>query len=178
MDRIPAVLAIASFFGSPSLAASESLAYDEFWHPPASYQETGFDRAKPTAPMAGYDWLSGDDRLTDEGSVVERKSMNAWLDRGSGNPGAGIGVGVVPLFDAYGVYRTRSNHKKPAYIALGYISDELILDDAALADSVDDSGFSIGFGVKDSSFSFEYMMSVDEADYDVSTIGMGFISKF
>ena len=173
MDRILLVLAAVFFYSSPSLAAGETQVYDDFLHTMVSYQEIEFDQAKPIVRVAGYN------RLFDESVSIEDNSTNDWLDNGGTNLEAGIGLGVAPFFDAYGVFRTSSNHKKPTYFVLGYISDELVSDEAALPEDVDDRGFSVGFGViSESSFSFEYMMSVDEADYEVSTIGVGFISEF
>ena len=172
MDRKLLVVTIAFFFSVPSLAAGENQAYDGFRHTTASYHENGFDGARPIATADGYNQLAG------ASAEIEEKSLEYWLDRSSSNTDPGIGLGVAPLFDAYGVFRTNNNHKKPAYVALGYISDELIMDDADTPDSMDERGFSFGFGVNDSSFSLEYMMSVDEENYQVSAIGMGFISKF
>ena len=172
MDRKFLVVAIALVYSAPSLAAGENLAYDEFRHTTASYHENGFDRARPITRTDEYNQLAG------ASAEMEEKSLDYWLDRANSNTEPGIGLGVAPLFDAYGVFRTSSDQKKPSYVAFGYISDELIMDDVDTPDGMDERGFSFGFGVNDSSFSFEYMMSVDEENYEVSAIGMGFISEF
>ncbi len=172
MDRILLAFVIVFFYNSPSFAAGENRIYDEFQLTLVSYQKIGLDKAKPIAPSSGYE------RPTDENVTIEEKSMHDWLDHSSRNLGASVGAGVAPFFDAYGVFRTSSNQKKPTYIALGYFLDELILDDADSPDDWNDSGISFGFGVNDSSFSFEYMMSIDVDDDEVSTIGMGFTAEF
>ncbi|UCH38928.1 MAG: hypothetical protein JSU67_12230 [Gammaproteobacteria bacterium] len=172
MDRKLLVVAIALVYSAPSLAAGENQAYDGYRHTTASYHENGFDGARPISRTDEYNQLAG------ASAEIEEKSLDYWLDRSISNTQPGIGLGVAPLFDAYGVFRTSSDQKKPAYVAFGYISEELIMDDADTPDSMDDRGFSFGFGVNDSSFSFEYMMSVDEQDYEVSAIGVGFISEF
>jgi len=82
------------------------------------------------------------------------------------------------LFDTYGVVRTSGNHGKSTYFALGYITDELAMDEAGTSGSSEDRGFSYGFGVNNSSSNFEYMMSVDQENYEVSAIGMVFTSEF
>jgi hypothetical protein len=52
------------------------------------------------------------------------------------------------------------------------------MDEAGTSDGRDDNRFSYGFGVNNSISNFEYMMSVDQGNYEVSAIGMSFISKF
>ena len=162
----------AYLYSSPSLAADEAQASGGFQHTLASYHEDGFDGAKPIA------WVGKYGQLTNENVTIEESSVDASLDRRSSALGAGIGMGVTPLFDTYGVFRTSSNHDNSTYVALGFISDELTMDEAGTSDSRDDSGFSYGFGVNNSSSNFEYMMSVDQDNYEVSAIGMRFISEF
>ena len=87
-------------------------------------------------------------------------------------------MGVAPLFDSYGVVRASGSQGKSTYVALGFISDELTMDEAGTSDSRNESGFSYGFGVNDSSSNFEYMMSVGQENHEVSAIGMRFISEF
>jgi hypothetical protein len=76
------------------------------------------------------------------------------------------------------VIRASSNHDKSTYVALGFIADELTMDEAGTSDSRDESAFSYGFGVNSSSSNFEYMMSVDQENRDVTAIGMRFTSEF
>ena len=172
MDRILLAFVTAFLYSSPSFAAGDNRIYDEFQPTLVSYQKIGFDKAMPLARVPGHN------RPADESVTIEEKSMHDWLDHSSSSLGASVGAGVAPFFDAYGVFRTSSNQKKPTYIALGYFWDELILDDADSSDYWNDSGISFGFGVNDSSFSFEYMMSIDVDDDEVSTIGMGFAAEF
>ena len=139
---------------------------------PSWNQENGFDGAKQTS------WAGKYEQLTNEDVAIEERSVDDWLDRRSSTLGKGVGMGVTPLFDTYGVFRTSGSHDKSTYVALGYISDELTMDEAGTSDSRDDNGFSYGFGVNNSTSNFEYMMSVDQENYEVSAIGMSFISKF
>jgi hypothetical protein len=144
----------------------------EFQYTPATYLEVGFDQARSTAWMGKYG------QLTNENVTNEEKAVDDWLVRSSSAQETGIGMGVAPLFDTYGVFRTSSDHKQSAYLALGFISDELTMDEAGTSDSKVNSGFSYGFGVNNSSSNFEYMMSVDQENNAVSAIGMRFISEF
>lgn len=116
-------------------------------------------------------------QLANENVALEEKSVDDSLDSSSA-PGTSIGMGVTPLFDTYGVIRASSNHDKSTYVALGFISDELTMDEAGTSDSRDESAFSYGFGVNSSSSNFEYMMSVDQENRDVTAIGMRFTSEF
>lgn len=172
MDRVLLVVAIAFFYSSSSLAADQDRYSVGFQYTLASYQENGFDGAKPTA------WVGKDGKLTNENVIIEKTPVYDWLDRRSSTPEAGIGVGVGPMFDSHAVFRTSSNHDKPTYVVLGFVSDELTMDEAGTLDSRDDSVFSYGFGVTDSTSNFEYMMSMDQESYQISAIGMSFISEF
>ena len=168
---------ITGLIGGVALLASSGVyagrvASDGFQYTPVSYQEDGFNGAKQTS------WAGKYGQLTNENVTIEGKSADAWLNRGSSTPGKGIGMGVAPLFDTYGVFRTSDRNDKSTYLALGYISDELTMDEAGTSDSRDDNRLSYGFGVNNSTSNFEYMMSVDQENYAVSAIGMSFISKF
>jgi hypothetical protein len=172
MDKVLLVVAIAFLYSSPSLAADQDRNFAKFQYTLVSYHENEFDGAKPTARMGKYG------QLTNENVTVEEKLVDDSLDRRSSTPGTGIGVGVAPMFDTHAVYRTGSNHDKPAYVVLGFISDELTMDEVGRLDSRDDSVFSYGFGVNASTSNFEYMMSMDQENYEISAIGMSFISEF
>ena len=162
----------AYLYSSPSLAADEDRASGAFQYTVASYYEDGVDGAKSIAWMGDYG------QLTDENVALDEKSADDSLDSSSGISGTGIGMGVTPLFDTYGVIRASSSHDKSTYVALGFISDELTMDEAGTSDDRDENVFSYGFGVNSSSSNFEYMMSVDHENHDVSAIGMRFTSEF
>lgn len=153
------------------MAANEDRASGAFQYTVASYHEDGVDGAKPGA------WVGNYGQLANENVALEEKSVDDSLDSSSA-PGTSIGMGVTPLFDTYGVIRASSNHDKSTYVALGFISDELTMDEAGTSDGRDESAFSYGFGVNSSSSNFEYMMSVDQENRDVTAIGMRFTSEF
>jgi hypothetical protein len=163
MDRILLVVAITFLHSSPLLAADEGQASEGFQYTLVTYHEDGYEGAKPIA------WASQFGQFTNE---------NVAMDLKLNDPGTGIGLGVVPLFGTYGVFRTSSNHDKSTYFVLGYIVDELSMDEPGMSDSRNNSGLSYGIGVINPSFNIEYMMSVDEENYEISAIGMSFISEF
>ena len=170
MDRILLVIAIVLLHSSPSLAADTGRATEGFQHTSIAYHEDGIDRAKPIARMSNYA------QLTNINLTIQEQSSDDSLANGS-NPGTSIGLGTAPWFGTYGVIRTNSNPNS-TYVALGYVSDELTIDETNTFDSRDERNFSYGFGFNGSSSNFEYMMSVDEASYGVSAIGMRFTSAF
>jgi hypothetical protein len=161
----------AYLYSSPSLAANEGQAPEAFQYTVTSYHEDMIDEAKPGALMDDHG------QHTYENLVLEEKSVDDSLDTSS-TQGTGIGMGVTPLFDTYGVIRASSSHDKSTYVALGFITDELTMDEDDTSDSRDKNEFSYGFGVNSSSSNFEYMMSVDQENNGVSAVGMRFISEF
>lgn len=143
-----------------------------FRYTPISYLEDGFDGTEPAARVGKYG------QLANETVSIEEKSVDASLVRSSSAAGTGIGMGVAPFFDTYGVLRTNSNNDKSTYVALGFVSDEWTMDEADTSDSKEGNGFSYGIGANSPSFNIEYMMSVDEESYGVTAVGLGLTSRF
>jgi hypothetical protein len=162
----------AYLYNSTSSAVDADQASREFQHTLASYHEKGLNGAKPIV------WVGEYGELTSENVAIEERSVNDFLERKRSTVETGIGMGVTPLFDTYGVFRTSSNNDQSTYVVLGFISDEMVIDEAGTLDSTSDSGLSYGFGVNKSSSNFEYMMSMDEESYDVSAVGLRFTSEF
>ena len=158
-------------YSSPSLAANEGQAPEAFHYTVISYHEDMAERAEPVALADDHG------QHAYENLVLEEKSVDGTQDASS-TPGTGIGMGVTPLFDTYGVIRASSSHDKSTYVALGFITDELTMDEDDTSDIRDKNEFSYGFGVNSSSSNFEYMMSVDQENNGVSAVGMRFISEF
>ena len=161
----------AYLYSSPSLAANEDQTPEAFQYTVISYHDDMVDGAKPGALVDDHG------QHTYENLVLEEKSVDGSQDASS-TPGTGVGMGVAPLFDTYGVIRASSSHDKSTYVALGFISDELTMDEDDTSDSRGKNEFSYGFGVNSSSSNFEYMMSVDQENNGVSAVGMRFISEF
>jgi hypothetical protein len=162
MDRILLVVAIVFLYSSTSLAADEDRVYEGFQYTLAPYHEDGYDAAKPAA------WTRKNSLFTNE---------NVTMDLGKSDIGTGIGFGVAPLFGTHGVFRT-SNRDRSTYLALGFTVDAATTDEAGASDIRGDSGLSYGIGISKPSFNIEYMMSIDEGNYKISAIGLGFISEF
>lgn len=144
----------------------------EFQHTLVNYHESELNGAKPIL------WTGEYGELVSENVAIQESSVNDLTGRSTSNMEAGIGMGVTPLFDSYGVLRTGSNNNQSTYAVLGFLADEMILDDPDTVESDNDVKLSYGFGVNKSSFNFEYMMAVDEGRRDISAIGMRFTSTF
>ena len=161
----------AYLYSPSSLAADEDQAYEAFQYTLLSYHEDEFDGAKPGTLVGNHEPLAY------ENVALEETSVDDSLDSSS-TPGTGVGMGVTPLFDTYGVIRASSSNDKSTYLALGFISDELKIDEDDTLGSEDKNALAYGFGVNGSSSNFEYMMSVDEESNGVSAVGMRFTSEF
>lgn len=172
MEKILFLVVSALFYSSASLAADKDRTSGEFKHILVTYHVDGFDGVKQTARVGKYG------RLTNENLVIKEKSGDDSLDRIGSALGTNISQGVAPLFGTYGVFRSSSKRDGSTYAALGFILDELTMDEADRSDSTDDKGLSYGFGIDNSSFNIEYMMYVDEGNYDVSAISLGLVFEF
>jgi hypothetical protein len=162
----------AYLYSSTSSAVDAGQASREFQHTLVSYHENGLNGAKPIV------WVGEYRELTSENLAIEERSVNDFLHRKRSAVETGIGMGVIPLFDTYGVFRTSSNNDQSTYVVLGFTSDELATDETGTLNSTSDSGLSYGFGVNKSSFNFEYMMSMDDESYEVSAVGLRLTSEF
>ena len=171
MVRALLIVAIALLYSAPSMAADMDPNPSGIQYSLVTQSETEFGNAKPIV------WVDDYALFSETSITIDKNSSNGSLDRGTGYPGAGIGMGVAPLFGKYGVVRTGSN-KKSTYVVLGFAFDELTEDEADEWDYREEPGLSYGIGVNNDSFNVEYMMSVDENNYGVSAVGLGITSKF
>jgi len=173
MDRILLVIAITFLYSSSSFAVDKDRAPEEFQYSLVSYHEDGFNGAKPTA------WKGKYGQLTNGSVAIEDRSLDDSLDRkASVLETSSIGLGVAPFYGTYGVFRTSNSHDNSTYVAVGFILDELATDEADTSDSLDAGRFSYGFGINNSSYNIEYMLSVDEENFDLSAVSLGFTTEF
>ena len=172
MRKISIVVVIALFYSSSSLAAGEGPASDELQYTPATYYVDGFGEATTNA------WVSLYGQYKDENTTIEGIKIGDTLESRGSALGPGIGLEVAPMFGTYGVFRTSITNDQSTYVAIGVTVDELFMDEADSFDSRNDSEFSYGFGVNNSSYNIEYMMYLDEENYGVAAFSVGFISEF
>ena len=172
MGRILSIAAIALLYSSSSWAADEDRAVNGFHSNLISYSEDGYDEKTPVS------WVGQYGLLTNSNLTPKEKSIHVSLDRNRSDMGTYIGPGVAPLFGTYGVLRTSGNQVGSSYFALGFNLDELTRDEADTSYSWDDGDISFGFGANNSSSNIEYMMHVNEENYEISAISLGYVSTF
>jgi hypothetical protein len=172
MSRIPIVVVIALFYSTSSLAVGEDPASDRFQYTPATYHVDGFGETKANA------WVSLYAQFKNENTTIEEIKIAESLEGRKSALGTGIGLEVAPLFGTYGVFRTSITNDQSTYVAIGITADELFMDEADSLESRNNSEFSYGFGVNNSSYNIEYMMYMDEENSGVAAFSVGFISEF
>ena len=172
MDRILLFIASAFLYSSSSFAVDGDLASEGFQYSLVSYHEDGFDRAQPTG------WKDQYGPLANQSVTIEEGSLDDPLDRKVSFTETSIGFGAAPFYGTHGVFRTSRSDDESTYLAVGFTIDELAENEAGWSDIRDDSLFAYGFGVNNSSYNIEYMMSLDEKDFDFSAISMGFTTAF
>jgi len=172
MDRILAVLMGAFLYSSCSFAADVDRVSEGFQYSLEGFYTDPFNEAKATA------WKGEYEQLGNEIEPTEERSLDYSQDRKVSTEGTTLGWGVAPFYDSHGVFRTSSSDDKPTYFAVGFVIDELAEDEAGNLERNNDGLFSYGFGIKNSSYNVEYMMSLDEDNYELSAISLGFSSAF
>ena len=164
---------MASLYSSSSFAVDEDRASEGFQYSLVSYHEDIFVGAKPTA------WKGKYGRPANASMTIEERSLDDSLDRKVSILGTSFGPGVAPFYGNHSVFRTSSSRDNSTYIAVGFILDELTMDEAGTSASWEvDSGLSYGFGTNYSSFNIEYMLSMDEGNFDLSAISLGLTTEF
>ena len=164
MKKILLVITFAFFYSSISLAASEGDTYGGLQYGLVTYSEDGFPDAEPTALVGRYG------KFVKDNVAVEGRFGIGLQD----DTVLGIDVEVDTFFGVYGVFHVSSNSDTSLYGVLGFTKGEVTASVPGFSFSQDDSGLSYGFGVDINSFNIEYMLYLDETDYDVSAISFGF----
>jgi hypothetical protein len=177
MDRILFIVALALLYSSPSLAADEDRAGNEFQNNLVIYNKDGSDE-KNTLLRVGKHGQLTNLNLTAAEKTTEEKWINDSLDRNRSAMKTYIGPGVAPLYGTYSVLRTNGKQDGSSYVAFGFNLDELIGDETDTSYSSNNNDLSFGFGVNNTLFNIEYMMYVNEENYQISAISLGYISEF
>lgn len=172
MDRILFVAAIALLYSSSAMASDDARTASRIQNYLITYHEDGYDEKKPIS------WAGNYEPLTNVNLTTEEISIDESPDRNRIHKETYIGPGVSPLFGTYSVFRTSGKQDGSSYVALGFNFDELTRNGAETSYGGDESDLSFGFGQDNSSFNIEYMMYVNEENYEISAISLGFTSAF
>ena len=172
MKSILLVVVLVFSYSSVSIAASEGDTYGGLQYALVTYDEDGIDEVEPTALVGRFGKF-----------VSENVAIEGRLGFGLSDDSVDVGpfdvdVEVEYLFGFYGVFHTNSNSDTSVYGVLGFTQGELEGSAMGITVSEDDSGLSYGFGINIKSFTIEYMSYIDEDDYDVTAISLGFATEF
>jgi len=172
MEKILLVVTLAFLYSPISLAASEGNSYGGFQYALVTYEEDGFDDIEPTALVGRYGQFVSDN------VAIEGRLGIGLQDDSIDVLGVDVDLEIDHLLGVYGVFHATSNSDTSVYGVLGFTQGELSVDVLGETFTDDDSGLSYGFGVNIQSFNIEYMMYLDEDDYEVSAISLGYIANF
>jgi len=172
MDRILFLSAIALFYSSFAVTADDARNANRSQNNLINFHQDRYDEMKPGFWAGKYD-QPATVNLPTQGILIEDSP-----DRSRSYMETYIGPGVSPLFGTYSVFRTSGKQDGSSYVAFGFNFDELIRDEAEASYSSDESDLSVGFGVDNSSFNIEYMIYMNDENYEISAVSLGFNSAF
>ena len=89
-----------------------------------------------------------------------------------------VDLEVENLYGVYAVFHSDDSNAAQVYGVLGITKGELKVEGPGFSAEEDDSGLSYGIGVNVGAFNLEYMSYLDEDDYDVTAISLGYIAEF
>jgi len=139
-----------------------------------TYEEQGFDDVVPTALIGRFgtrvnDYVAAEGRL---GFGLQEDSLDI---RGID---ADIDLEVEYLVGVYGILQSRPQSGFSVYGILGVSQVELKASLQGIPDSNVDSGLSYGIGANYRWFSLEYISYLDEDDYELTALSLGFLVEF
>ncbi len=172
MDRILVAATVALLYSTSALAADDARTTNRIQQNLITYQEDGYGEMKPVFQTGKFEQLTKTNLMTDENTISESPVPNR------SSLATNIRPGVSPLFGTYNVFRTNGNQDGSSYVTLGFNFDELTGDEAETSFDNDESDLSFGFGIDNSSFNIEYLIYVNEENYEPSAISLGFVSAF
>jgi len=172
MKTLFAVLAVALFSVTPLHAEVKDSNYWGAQYALVTYDESGFDDVEPTALVLRIGRF-----MTDNISIEGRLGFGLQEDDIDFGP-FNIEVEVDKLYGIYGVFQTSGSNDTNVYGVLGFTKGEL--EASFLGETIegDDSGLSYGIGANFHGFNIEYMSYLDEDDFDVTAISLGYRRMF
>ena len=172
MKTIIAVIGVALFYVTPLHAEGKDTNYWGAQYALVTYDEKGIDEFEPTALVFRLGRF-----ITDNISVEGRLGFGLQdddVDIGAIN----AEVEVDKLYGFYGVFHTSGSDDTNVYGVLGFTKGELEATVLGETFEGDDSGLSYGIGANFRGFNIEYMSYLDEDDYDVTAISLGYRRMF
>ena len=169
-------LMIVALSVSPAFAASEGDTYGGLQYSQVTYDEDDFDKAKPTA-LVGKLGQFVSESVAIEGRLGFGVSDDE-IDVDVGPFDVEVEIEVNYLVGIYGVLHSDTEAKVTFYGLVGVTQVELEASAFGESFEEDDTGLSYGLGVNIGHFNLEYMSYLDEDDYSVTAISVGYVSAF
>ena len=168
---------IVFLMGSPAYAAGQGSSYVGAQYALVTYDEEGFDDVEPTA-LVGRLGHFVNDNVAIEGRIgLGLQDDEVEVDLGFLGT-VDVEVEVENLFGIYAAIHSSSSSDTSFYGIFGFTQGELEASALGIDVSEDESGFSYGFGLNINKFNIEYMSYLDEDDFEVTAISLGFVNEF
>jgi hypothetical protein len=176
------ITTVTILYSSFAVAASENERYLGFSYSLVEYQDEAIesDEVESTAVIGRfghffYDNFSVEGRL---GDGFQSDRLLARTDSGD-DFNLELDVEVDYLLGAYGLLHFNSGNDISYYGILGYTRIKLIGEsNSSISVVEDESGLSYGFGVDIYTFNFEVIQYLDEDDFDIFGLSVGFTVDF
>jgi outer membrane immunogenic protein len=172
MKTILAVIAVTLFCVAPLHAEDKGTSYWGAQYALVTYDESGFDEVEPTALVLRLGRF-----VTENISIEGRLGFGLEDDEVDVGP-FDVEVEVDNLYGIYGVFHTSGSDDTNVYGVLGFTKGELKATAFGATFEGDDSGLSYGIGANFRGFNIEYMSYLDEDEFDVTAISLGYRRMF
>ena len=172
------LIGIALLIATPAFAAGgQGTNYVGLQYALVTYDEEGFDDVEPTALVGRLGHF-----VTDNVAVEGRIGFGLQDDEVEVDLGflgtVDVEVEIEHIFGIYAAIHSSSTSDIAVYGILGYSQGEVEASALGVEASEDESGFSYGFGLNIKKFNIEYMSYLDEDDFEVTAISLGFVHQF
>ena len=177
MKAIYCLIGIAFLIGSPAYGAGQGTSYIGVQYAVVTYDEEDFGDFEPTALIGKIGHFLND-------NVAIEGRIGFGLDEDEDEVDFGflgsvdVEIEVENLFGIYAAIHSSSTSDTSFYGILGFSQGELEASALGIDVSEDESGFSYGVGLNIHKFNIEYMSNLDEDDFEVTAISLGFVTGF
>lgn len=177
MYRLIMIIFSLGLFAQQAFAVEPGALYGGLQYAQVTYDEEDFEELEPTALIGRIG------RFMTENVSIEGR-LGAGLEDDDIDiviPGFGTIEAEVEVNTLYGFYA--AVHSDPSkdvsiYGIVGVSKGELEFSALGLSEDEDDSGLSYGIGLNFGKFNVEYMSYLDEDEYEVTALSIGFVSSF
>ena len=171
------LIGIVFVMSSPAYAAGQGTNYAGAQYVLVTYDEEGFDDVEPTALVGRVGYFLNDNVAIEGRIGFGLQDDEVELDLGFLGT-VDVDFEVENLFGIYAAIHSSGSSDTSFYGIFGFSQGELEASALGIDVSEDESGFSYGFGLNINKFNIEYMSYLDEDDFEVTAISLGFVTEF